>query len=313
MTDQDQTFPPDLSGQSRTDWLLSLRTLGEARGFAEALGPAHAAIFVEEGDTLLVTFETMPGIETLSPRRTPLGFDFVADQGWSSLALLAASDTWFRDPKVIAFFDNLQEDGFFRDFERVIFYGAGPCGYAAAAFSAACPDARVLVIQPQATLAPRIAGWDPRFVDHRKRDFSGRYGYAPDSLATAHSAHLLFDPREPYDAMHAALFHAQAQSHPLPFMGDALQSALIEMKVLAPMLQAVAQDRLTPALLARMARLRRTHPPYLRRLLAQLDRDDRDRLAMALCRNVTSRMNAPRFRRRLADLEAAHKGDGTDA
>ena len=30
-----------------------------------------------------------------------------------------------------------------------------------------------------------------------------------------------------------------------------------------------------------------------------------DRLALALCRNVTSRMNAPRFRRRMADLEAA--------
>ena len=48
-------------------------------------------------------------------------------------------DTWFRDNRVYGYFDRLIADGFFEDFDTVIFYGAGSCGYAAAAFSVAAP------------------------------------------------------------------------------------------------------------------------------------------------------------------------------
>jgi hypothetical protein len=50
--------------------------------------------------------------------------------------------------------------GFFDDFDQVVFYGAGQCGYAAAAFSVATPGATVVAIQPQATLDPRVTEWD---------------------------------------------------------------------------------------------------------------------------------------------------------
>ena len=58
-----------------------------------------------------------------------------------------------------------------------------------------------------------------------------------------------------------------------------------------------------------MMRARRDHPPYLRNLLASLDGDGREMLALALAQNVTSRMHAPRFTRRLS---AAPKSDGDD-
>ena len=77
------SFPPDLSALSRADWLAALRRIGQERGFAEALGKAHAGLFVEDGDTLLVTFESMSGIEALSETRTPFGFEMVASRGWS--------------------------------------------------------------------------------------------------------------------------------------------------------------------------------------------------------------------------------------
>jgi len=90
----------------------------------------------------------------------------------------------------------------------------------------------------------------------------------------------------------------------LPFCGNALQGELMALDVRAPMLRAVAEDRLDTKTVANMMRARRDHPAYLRRVLAQLDVDQRPYLARMLCQNVVSRMHAPRFRRRLAELEA---------
>ncbi|MFZ7089772.1 phosphoadenosine phosphosulfate reductase [Primorskyibacter sp. 2E233] len=305
MQQANHNFPPDLSGLSRTEWLTSLRKIGNDTGFSEPLGRAHAAIFVEDGDTLLVNFETMPGIEALSPTRTPFGFEMTGALGWSSLSILAHRDTWFRDPKIFAFFDQLQDDGFFDDFERVIFYGAGPCGYAAGAYSVTSPGARVLMLQPQATLDPRVTEWDERFAELRRLNFTSRYGYAPDMIDAAHHAYVLYDPHERLDAMHSALFEKRNVTRlRMPFMGGALQSDLMALDLLPSLIQAVAEDRLNTFSFAQMMRARRDHPPYLRKLLAKLDADERKELARMLCSNVVARMHAPRFRRRLAELEA---------
>ena len=78
--------------------------------------------------------------------------------------------------------------GFFDDFDHVVFYGAGPCKYAAAAFSVAAPAATVDAIQPQTTLDPRITDWDDRYMKMRRTDFTSRYGYAPDMLDAAEQA-----------------------------------------------------------------------------------------------------------------------------
>jgi hypothetical protein len=314
MQDRTDDFPPNLGRLSRGDWLATIRRIGQERGFAEPLGKSHAGIYVEESDTLLVTFETIPGIEALSPTRTPFGFEMVRALGWSCLTVLSQGDTWFRDPRVYGFFDQILDDGFFDEFEQVIFYGAGPCGYAAAAYSVASPGARVLALQPQATLDPRVTEWDDRFTEQRRRDFTARYGFAPDMLDAAQRAHILYDPRERLDAMHSALFERRNVARfRLPFMGGALQSELMALDLLPDVLRAVAEDRLDTACFAELMRARREHPPYLRRLLAQLDAQDRPGLARMLCRNVVARMNAPRFRRRLAQLEAEAEPGGTAA
>ncbi len=305
MASQTRTFTPDLSNHSRGEWLGALRRIGEEYGFAEPLGRNHAAIFIEEGDTLLVGFETMSGIETLSETRTPIGFDMVGTSGWSSLSLLSHGDTWFRDSRVYDFFDQLIDDGFFDEFDKVLFFGAGPCGYAAAAYSVSAPGARVLVLQPQATLDPRIAEWDDRFTEERRRDFTSRFGFAPEMLEAAERAYVLYDPRERLDAMHSALFERpNVDRFRTPFMGGSLQSELRALDLLPGLLSACAAGRLDRITVARMLRARRDHPPYLRRLLMRLDADERTGLARILCQHVVARMHAPRFRRRLAQIEA---------
>lgn len=294
-----------LAGLDKAEWLTRLADTAEARGHFQPLGKKHLAAFVDAGSTLLVSFETMQGIRALSDEARPLGWDMVNAHGWSSLSLISEGDTWFRSRDVFGYFDALIDDGFFDEFDRILFYGAGPCGYAAAAFSVASPGATVLAIQPQATLDPRITEWDERFTHMRRTDFTSRYGYAPDMLDAATRAFVIYDPEVELDAMHAALFtRANVSKFRMRFMGSAIQSELLEMDLMAALLQAAGSGTLDTLSFARLMRARRSYPPYLRGLLAAIDRQDRPWLAATLCRNVLARLDsAPRFARRLKQLE----------
>jgi len=302
----DGNFPlNDLSGLDKQDWTRRIMEQAEARGAADRLGKRHFAAFVRSGPVLLVSFETVQGMRSLTESARPFGWQMSQKMGWSSLLLASDGDTWFRDDQVYAYFDQLVDDGFFDEFETVVFYGAGPCGYAAAAFSVTAPGARVLAIQPQATLDPRVAEWDDRFTDMRRNDFTSRYGFAPDMIDAAQHVHLIYDPDVTLDAMHAALFtKVNVTKYRMRYMGEALQTHLLFMRRLFPILQAAAEDRLTPRFFAGLYRARRNHLPYLRRLLTKLDLLDRPELTRMLCRNVLHRYNAPRFQRRLMQLEA---------
>lgn len=305
MQDATLDFDPDLAQLPKGEWLNRVAELAEKNGFFQPLGRKHFAALIRGNDTLIVTFETIQGMRALSEDAEPLGWKLVQEHGWSHLCIASEGDTWFRDRHVIALFDRMIDDGFFDEFETVVFYGAGPCGYAAAAYSVAAPGAQVVAIQPQATLDPRVSEWDPRFMDMRRTDFTSRYGYAPDMLDACDGAFVLYDPAERLDAMHAALFtRAGVTQFRLRNMGDAIQSDLMQMKVLIPLIVHAANRTLNPISFADLYRARRTYPAYLRRVMAALDNDGRTALTYILARNVTARMKAPRFQRRLAAIEA---------
>ncbi len=309
----DGNFPvQDLTGLDKSGWTDRIMDEAQARGAADRLGRRHFAAFVKAGPVLLVSFETVQGMRSLTESARPLGWLMSQKMGWSSLLLASDGDTWFRDKDVYAYFDQLVDDGFFDEFDRVIFYGAGPCGYAAAAYSVTAPGARVLAVQPQATLDPAVAEWDDRFTDMRRLDFTSRYGYAPDMIDAAQQMHVIYDPDVTQDAMHAALFTApNVAKYRMRYMGEALQTHLLYMKRLFPILQAVAEDRLTPRFFAGLYRARRNHLPYLRRLLSRLELKERPDLIRLLCRNVTARFQAPRFQRRLRQLDEELDGEET--
>ncbi len=311
MTDETPNLETSLADLPRQEWLTTLSAIAEETGYFQDLGNRHFAAFIEEGTTLLVTFETVQGIHALSELAQPMGWEMLRDHGWSSLCLASDGDTWFRDPAVYAYFDRLVDDGFFDEFETVIFYGAGPCGYAAAAYSVASPGSKAVLIQPQATLDPRVTEWDDRFSDMRRTDFGERYGYAPDMLDAAEAAFVIYDPRERLDAMHAALFtRANVSKFRMPHMGSALQTDLMELEQLSPLLMQVADGTMNAQSFAQLYRARREHRSYLRNLLNTLDAQKRNPLTLMLCRNVTSRLRAPRFSNRLAQLEGRKQTKG---
>lgn len=314
MTDEMPTLETSLVDLPRQDWLSLVEEIVDEDGYVEDLGNRHHAILFEDSDTLLVSFETLQGIQALSDLGQPLGWEMVRAHGWSSLCITSHGDTWFRDKAVYGYIDRLIDDGFFDDFERVVFYGAGPCGYAAAAYSVAAPGATVIAIQPQATLDPRVTEWDDRFTDMRIQDFTSRFGYAPDMLDAAERAFVFYDPREKLDAMHAALFtRPNVTKLRMRFMGDALQTDMLDMGIWADIVEAAGTGTLTESRFAQLYRKRRDHRPYLRNLLGALDADERDGLMEALCANVTSRMTARKFAHVLRHLQRKRAGEEVDA
>ena len=298
------------------DWRDRIADLGELEGYFEPLGSGHAALFADRGPVLLVSFETRANIRARGEEQLPLGFTLAESLGHSSLTLIAEAEDWFRNRAVYAYFDRLVDEAFFEDFDRVVFYGAGSCGYAAAAFSVAAPGATVMMLAPQATLAPALAGWDDRFIHHRRLCFTDRYGYAPDMLEAAGQGYVVFDPAQRLDAMHAALMaRPQVRLLGCRHLGAGVEMALAEMDVLEPMLTQACAGTFDTAEFWRLYRSRRTTLRYLRGLAQRLDAAGRPWLEALVCRNVVSRLGGPRFRNRLATLQTilADKGKALPA
>ncbi|TCP63211.1 hypothetical protein EV663_101479 [Rhodovulum bhavnagarense] len=277
----------------------------------EPLGPDYAAIHVADDAILLVTFERARQIRDTRPRPVPLAETLAEAAGWSRLTLVAANETWFRDPAVYAYFDRLVDEGFFDEYDRVIFYGAGMCGYAAAAFSVTAPGSTVIALAPQATLDPERAGWDGRYRTARRLDFTSRYGYGPAMAEAADHVYVIHDPSETLDAMHSALFDGTNVTRlRAPLTGPAIEAQLMEMGVLPELIDAAGEGQLTPMVFYRLFRARRCHMPYLRALSARLEADGQTWRAALVCRHTVREKNAPRFRRRLTRLEEALSQEG---
>ncbi len=265
-------------------------------GFYRALGTGHDAFFHAGGNGLLVTFESLGDLVEEQERTTPLGQELTRGTGCAHLAVLARRSDWFRSPDVYAFFDGLTDKGFFDDFDQVVFHGAGMGGYAAGAFSVAAPGATVIMIRPQATLDPRLAEWDPRFVSARRLPFDTRYGHAPDMLDAAERAFLFYDPEEEFDAMHAALFHRpHVHRIRLRHLGRRPETHMAEMDILKPVIHSALRGTLSVLEVHRLWRARQKYPFYLRRLMARLEDDDRAELARRVCNHVGTRLDSPCF------------------
>lgn len=305
MRDHVSMFDQPLSGLSASDWRRRLERLARQHGEFANLGAHHFAALITGGTTLLVTFETVPGIRARDEDAEPLGWDMVKSLGWTHLAVIADGHTWFRDQAVYRFMDRLADSDFFDTFEHVLFYGSGSCGYAAAAFSVAAPGATVLAIQPQATLDPDIAPWEDRFRAARRHDFTSRYGYAPEMIEACARCFVVYDPLVACDAMHAALFRgANVTRLPVRRMGERIEADLNDMQLLFPLLVEASSDRLTRARFARLMRARRSHRPYLDRLLRQLETDRREGLARRLRRSLATPPQRPTIANRLRELLA---------
>jgi hypothetical protein len=285
-----------------SEWRDAVGALGDEVGYLQILGPRHRALFIDNEPTLIVSFVTEAQARARADQM-PQAAAIATAKGWSSLTIVADGDTWWRDPAVWAFFDRLVDDAFFEDFDRVLFYGERAGAYAACAYAVAAPGASVLALAPRATLDPARAGWDTRFRAARRLDFTRRYGFAPDMTEGAARVFVVYDPDQTFDAMHAALFGGRWVT-PLRarLIGQDPAAALDQMQILSRMIEAAAEGRLSAEGWGKLWRARRNFGPYLKAILHRAEAAGKPAREAAICRSVTRRLRAPRFRKRLAEL-----------
>lgn len=305
----DVTLSEDLTDD---EWLAEIEAFGEDKGYFQPLGDNHSVVFADNSlKTLLVYFDTVPGARVSNPSGLPQPIRIAEDLGWSHMTLLSKKATWFRDFRIYRYFDRLVDDAFFEDFDRVIFFGIGPGGYAAAAYSVTAPGATVIAIAPQATLDPSMAEWDDRFIGMRRTSFTDRYGYAPDMVEAAQRVFVLYDPRVELDAMHAALFRGDNVDRiRFRHAGPGIGREVMAMHALRPILEKAGDGNLTRTDVFRALRTRHNYLPYLRNLLNEVHAEERHWLTVVLCRAALERKNAPRFKHHLELAEQKLLGSG---
>ncbi|MGR3436879.1 MAG: phosphoadenosine phosphosulfate reductase [Shimia sp.] len=288
----------DLSETSRDDWADRLAALVRMRGTWEAVGDNHVAIRAGAGDALLVTFEDVGQVRNDRDDAIPLGLSMAEEGGMACLTILCDAPDWFRSPALWEHFDRLTDEGAFDDYARVVFYGEGMGGYAAAAYSVAAPGAEVILVAPHATLDPRVTEWDLRHLGQRRRDWTTRYGYGPEMIEAARAVTILYDPDAEFDAMHTALYtRDNVTKLRCRLLGRELGYALEDMGMLRPAIRSATEGRLDLVGLAALYRERRRYAPYLRNLLAVLEEDDRPRLAYWMTNAVLRYKQMPRLRK----------------
>ena len=295
-----------LGGLSRQAWLARVEEIAEEDGYFQPLGAHHSAIFLDRSPSVLVvSFEELDQVRLASPGGAPVGFPLAARRDWSHLCILAHGETWYRDRAVYGYFDRLVDEGFFEDFDRVVFYGSEMGGYGATAFSVAAPGATTLAIQPFATLNPRRVSWDRRFPAARRLDFESRYGYAPRMVEGNGQTYIVYDPQQPFDAIHASLFDREPAEHlPCPHQGNRIEAEFEHMGLLQQLLEMAGEGRLNHQSFYRAYRRRHESVSYLKHLLEALEDSDRPYLAARLCQVALQKINRRRFHEGLRDAQA---------
>lgn len=298
-------FQYDMADLKGAPWGKRLAKITNENGDFQPLGANYGAAHIDEGRTLLVSFESLEGINRLHEENAPIGWEFVKSHGWSSLSILSiGEEDWFRDRRVFGYVDRLIDDGFFDDFDKILFYGAGPAGYAAAAFSVAAPGARVLAIQPQATLERPLTNWDRRFPKARRLDFSGRFADATRMVETASDVYILHDPEVLEDAVHAAQFSGSNITHlSCPLLGPDARRGLLQMNILHDLIEMAMENELDAYNYSLLWRDRRSHGAYLRGLYLKLEaQGGHEALRIRLCEHVLKTERRPFFAEKLAEL-----------
>lgn len=253
----------------RKTWLRHLARIGGDHGFFQRIGQRHLALFVEEGDTLVLSFDRADRTWDRGDTGLPLGFDAVASHEFSMLSFLAIGRTWFRDAGVDGMLEGLAKEGFFASYRQVLILSIGPdCGHAAARAARHVPGAKVILSRPAAAISATHAPFETRFRADRRADPDTPPPLGPEALAEASGTFILFDPTHPSEAAQAALFRAPRITRiALPHGGAALDRTVARAEALVPLTAALADGTLDAQRIRAILRpgLRRD-PGYLARL-----------------------------------------------
>lgn len=218
----------------------------------------HQVDFLPGGPTLVVTFEPAgAGKADAGLDRPVWGQRFLQRRGHTVLGVKRMATDWYREPDLHRIFRRLQALGWFRRFERVMFYGPSMGGYAALAFAEVAPGCTVLAMHPQSTLAPDRVAFDQRFAGARAARWEGDFIDGAQGAAAAARVYACYDPWQTRDRLHVQRLPVHNRINlRLPCVGHATAQALQTLGLLGTVFDAALDGTLTATDFRHLARQR---------------------------------------------------------
>ncbi len=173
-------------------------------GMFRVVGDEASLFFIPGNDRLVVTFDNLASIDEPYPR-LPWLARHVVEPGYSLLGIQSHAKDWFRQEDAPNMIRELQDQGFFAEFQKIVFIGASMGGFGALNFAPLVPRARVLAFSPQSSMNKTVAPFEGRFTwAVRNSNWDGMpFLDAAAAIPYLPSATIVYDPFVPEDRMHA--------------------------------------------------------------------------------------------------------------
>ena len=250
--DPGATAPEDAAPR----WFSDLHRSDHRRGWYQSHRDFAVQFTARSPEVLVVSFDNLSSVNDPSLARDTWGYGFYAAEGWSHMGVMAFEKNWFRDTALFDMMEKLRH--LFAQYRTVVMTGTSMGAYAATAFADLAPGCTVLAFSPQATLDTARVPWESRFGAGRKRDWSGRYAFAPDHCRTAADVFVVHDPYFEPDRLHAQLYRGPNIHHLKSWYASHKSAQFMRRAdILKTVMQEAVAGTLTPARYYALFRSRR--------------------------------------------------------
>ena len=294
-------------------WFDDLRPGVKGEGFL-IKNLRHSLMFVKRpSDRLLVTFDNLSNVNDDKVTREPWAYKYAQDAGLSHLGIMAHVSDWYRDEILQKRMQGLVDQGFFDDYERVVFAGVSMGGYAALAFSSLVKGSHVVSINPQTTLNPELVPWETRYENGRRQDWTLPLGDVAKLTGKSGRVNIFYDPYHELDQKHIdRLKGANLRIFKCWFSHHKTAVFLRKIDALKTVMNHAIFDELTEADFYRLYRARRNLPWYRGSVSGYFRAKGREELATHFDQQFRRRLRRKARKEAAAAEEAALKADGLE-
>lgn len=278
--------PPELGGHSDE---------GPEAGAVLAERENILAWFQKGSNVLFVTFDPLKKSDRSDAPR-PWLYEEVRSNGYSVLGLIAKRQDWYRNADTPDVISELAGQGFFADFDRVVFAGTDSGAYAALTYSRLVPGCDVLALAPITSLNKKIVPFENRFAYPLKSlDWTTpEYLDAADAAPAANHVYVLYDPFLDEEKLHATRIAGDNIEYiKCRHFGGRLTRHLESCGALEGLVGAVGAGQFSAKAFAGSLGGRRKQRNWCKKLLFDLSDRNHPKLALALAEKILEAEKKP--------------------
>ena len=274
------------------------KEIGTKRGFFRD-HEFTCAMFARGNKQLVVSFCNLASFQ--DEPRMPWLYGKSQQYGWSILGIMTKKKDWYRNDSAPGIIRDLVAEGFFLQFDRVVFTGTSMGGFAALTLSSLVPGSHVLVFSPQTTLDASLVPFDRRYKWARKNtDWSyPELKDAAELTQASEKIYIALDPMVPEDRQHADRISPDNLIRlDCRFMGHTLPNSLKRAGVLDHLICNVMDGSFNKEQFYKEFRSgRRKMTTWRKALINTATERNHPRLALAVCDQTLRETGGPYFRK----------------